>query len=224
MKQILYCIQILTLSITASIGCNAQTLEEYFVTGLKSQIQLNQDTRKALLNGYKSGQGSTLQLQNGGSASVLEYAENNYIKIQTSKEGFFSLKRWEIGKDVMFGLSWWVCNNHCDGAIKIVRPNSLQQDTKFSDVSLKDFFNVDSLEKSQMTADEFLQKFEIDFLHHEFTSNDTIWVINNTAEYLDEERQRLYSKYWKGNALPVIQKDGTFIKGEITNKVIDHKK
>ena len=203
-----------------------QSLDDYFIMGLKSQLQLNQETRKALLNGYKTGKGSSLKMQNGGTASVLEYKENNYLKIRTSEEGYFSLKRWVDDKGVMFGLSWWVCGSQCDGYAKLVRPSVLQQTDSLPVIRLSDFFNEDSLKADGLTKEMMSERFEIDFIHYEFSSGDTIWVYNNTHEYLDELRQKKYQKYWKGNALPIIRRKGIYIKGEVINKsfVLNNKK
>ncbi len=224
MKHLLFLISLIGFTLTTSLHCQAQTLENYFVTGLKSQLQINQETRSALINGYRDKKETTLKMKNGSTACILEYKENDYLKIKTSEQGYFALKRWNIDNQIIFGLSWWVCSAQCDGIMKMVKPNSLQQPKQMPQITLADFANADSLKKDGLTVDDFVKKFEIDFIHYEFSKSDTIWVINNTPEFLDQLRQRKYKKYWKGNALPFIQKNGDFIRGEITTKNLEIKK
>lgn len=223
MKQLIFCISFIGIAFGSLFNCDAQSLEDYFITGMKSQLQLNQETRSALLNGYRTNKETTLQMKNGSKASILEYKENDYLKIKTSDQGYFSIKRWFINNQTIFGLSWWVCSAQCDGIVKFVKPNSIQQPKQMPKITLADFVNADSLKKDNLTIDDFVNKFEMDLIHYEFTKSDTIWVINNTLEFLDKLRQVKYNKYWKGNAIPFVQKEGEFIRCEITTKPTEKK-
>ncbi len=199
------------------LWCGAQTLEEYFVTNMKSQLQIPKSTREALLESVRSGSGNSLQTHSGV-VSVLEYDENNLIKVQTSKVGFFALKRWEADGKPTFGLSWWVCDRFCDGTVKYAVADS-SPSVPQGMLTLSDFCHEDSLSVRGFSKAEFDSQFEIEFIHYEFTRSDTVWAYNQTAEYLDLERRRRWESVWAGNALPLKLMDGQFtIIGKAQNR------
>lgn len=212
MKQIFS----LLLLLLSAIVSQAQTLDEFFIDGLKNQIQIGRETRSTLINQYKSGKGGEMTLRNGNTIRLLEYKENNYLKVQTSEHGFFMLKRWSHSNRTIFGLSWWVTSTVSDGHIKFVEPAALEQKVIFPEISAKDFLNNDSLKAYQTSDEEITQHLEAEFIHYEFTEENTILVYDNTLEFLDEVRRQKYSKFWKGTVLPVLYKYGTFKIGSPT--------
>ena len=177
----------LLLSLAINIAGFSQDLESYFISGMKSQLQINQELRQALITKYRNGEGNSIQTPNGGITSVLEYKENDYLKISPSSDGYFSMKRWVINGVPVFGLSWWVCSPFCDGVVKIAtESNTVTNALIFPQVTISDFANKDSLAAESLTSQDFADKFEVEFIHYEFTASDTIWAINQTEANLDE--------------------------------------
>ena len=214
MHSIKHLIFLLLCLVPISLPAQTMSLDEFFVDGISSQIQIGKELRSSLISQYKSGNGGELTMRNGNVVRILEYKENDYMTLQTSEKGFFSLKRWVRGNRTIFGLSWWVSTPVRDGHVKFVDLSTLDNVVKFPVVGVKDFLSDDSLSAQQTTADEFCQQLEAQFLHCEFTESDTIWVYDDTREFLDLLRRRTYGRFWKGNALPVLFGKDDFIKGE----------
>lgn len=205
---------ILTFFYICSLPLQAQSLDEFFIERLSSQIQIGKETRTLLLSKHKSGKGSEVTLPNGNTVRILEYKENNYLKIQTSEIGFFALKRWIVNDHAVFGLSWWVCSSACDGHIKFVDTSTLDKGPTFPTITISDFMDKDTLVFHHIQAEDICKSIEAEFTHCEFTSSDTIWIYNNTPDILDELRAKRYKTYWKGNAIPVIFRRGEFFPKE----------
>lgn len=210
---------IFIISLILSYVCPLQaqlTMEQFFVQQLRQQLQINTETRTALLEKYTSGKGNTLTLKGGATVSVLDYEENSYLKIQTSKQGTFTLKRWSSGKGNYFAMCWNICAPLCDAVIKVVREDTATKPYKYYNVpipenKITDFVIADSLKEDGLTPDDFANKLEMELINYQLPNGDKFIVSNNTPQFLDEQRAKKYKKYWKKNDIIILFVDGEFL-------------
>lgn len=210
---------IFIISLILSYVCPLQaqlTMEQFFVQQLRQQLQINTETRTALLEKYTSGKGNTLTLKGGATVSVLDYEENSYLKIQTSKQGTFTLKRWSSGKGNYFAMCWNICAPLCDAVIKVVREDTATKPYKYYNVpipenKITDFVIADSLKEDGLTPEDFANKIEMELINYQLPNGDKFIVSNNTPQFLDEQRAKKYKKYWKKNDIIILFVDGEFL-------------
>lgn len=210
---------IFIISLILSYVCPLQaqlTMEQFFVQQLRQQLQINTETRTALLEKYTSGKGNTLTLKGGATVSVLDYEENSYLKIQTSKQGTFTLKRWSSGKGNYFAMCWNICAPLCDAVIKVVREDTATKPYKYYNVpipenKITDFVIADSLKEDGLTPEDFANKLEMELINYQLPNGDKFIVSNNTPQFLDEQRAKKYKKYWKKNDIIILFVDGEFL-------------
>lgn len=198
---------IILVTIFLSSICLSQTLEEFFVLGAGEYVQLSKEQRKQLLNNSEK-QNNRVQTIYQGEAKIVEYKKNNILRIKTSEQGNFSIKRWDLGeKGILFGISCWVCSPVCDGWIKFISPQE-KLSLEFPSTKLAEFTHPDSLKSEGWDDETFEKKIEIPFYHYEFTEGDTIKVINNSPHFLSKERQQSLSKFWKQDEILYLLRDG----------------
>lgn len=210
---------IFIISLILSYVCPLQaqlTMEQFFVQQLRQQLQINTETRTALLEKYTSGKGNTLTLKGGATVSVLDYEENSYLKIQTSKQGTFTLKRWSSGKGNYFAMCWNICAPLCDAVIKVVREDTTTKPYKYynvpiPEIKITDFVIADSLKEDGLTPEDFANKLEMELINYELPNEEKFVVSNNTPQFLDEQRAKKYKKYWKKNDIIILFVDGEFL-------------
>ncbi|MBR4813934.1 MAG: hypothetical protein IKZ67_00560 [Paludibacteraceae bacterium] len=108
----------------------------------------------------------------------------------------------------VFGFSSWVCGTMCDGWWRIQTVG--KKAVPFPEIKISDFFDKDSLAADGMDTDSLASRFEMTFLHCEFSRGDSVHIYSDTERYLEKDRKKLYSKYFKGNRLSLLPIDGEF--------------
>ncbi len=214
MKKLIFII-----SLILSYVCPLQaqlTMEHFFVQQLKQQLQINTETRAALLEKYTSGKGNALTLKGGATVNILEYEENSYLKVQTSKQGTFTLKRWSCGKGNYFAMCWNICAPLCDAVVKVVREDTTTKPYKYynvpiPEVKITDFVIADSLKEDGLTPEDFSNKLEMELINYELPNGVKFVASNNTPLFLDEQRAKKYKKYWKKNDIIILFVDGELL-------------
>lgn len=219
---------IAVVSVCFSLNCHGQSLDDFFVNKMKSRLSINYDTRKSVIEAWKRGEQSVVlkTVGNENKVTMLKYVEDNMLTVQTSKQGFFSLKKWKNADRTCWGMSWWVCGPACDGMMELITEKEKDDYTAYYRISipeprLSDFCVADTVRAMGLSLDDFDSKFEIKFIHYEFTETDTVWVVNDTPTFLDEERRSHYAKCWRGNALSMLYKDGKIetMKNPVVKKI-----
>lgn len=190
--------------------CEAQTLESYMSRMIPSSSQLKVDMINLLLNAYKEkGSGSKVVGLYRDTCRIIDYAENNYALFQTSQQGYVSAKLWQINDSTqVYGFSSWVCGMMCDGWWRV--QTSGKKAVLFPKIDISDFYDKDSLAAAGMDADSLSSRFEMNFLHCEFSRGDSVHVYCDTERYLEKDRQKQYAKFFKGNRLSLLPIDGEF--------------
>jgi len=194
----------------------AQGISDFFIYLPESYFsQLNPDQRRKLLND------STVTNNYGGKSTLLALnEENNYIKVQTSGQGFFEAKKWTL-KDstALFAMSFWVCSPACDGGISFFKENytpAMRDKNQFPSIKISDFFNRDSLAAKEISENDFKNRFDIFFIRFELQpSGNDILVIHDIQNYMNKEDYEKWKPFLKGNRLRLIWRDGYFEKGEV---------
>lgn len=207
MKRI---IAIIVSSVLLNSLCEAQTLEEYMVKMIPSSTQLKSDMISQLLSSYQSnGVPSKVANLYRDTSMLVGYEQGNYALFQLSDQGYVSVKSWRISDTVqVFGFSSWVCGTMCDGWWRFQSVG--KKAVPFPSVDVSDFFDMDSLAADGMTVDSLAGRFEMDFLHCEFSKGDSVHVYCDTERYLEMDRRKIYSKYFKGNRISLLPVDGEF--------------
>ncbi len=207
MKRLLFFCAGLGLSLCL---CDAQTLENYMSRLIPSSTQLKVDMLGQLLSSYKEtkGESKVVSLYRD-TCRLLDYEENNYALFQTSSQGYTSAKLWKIEDSLfVYGFSSWVCGTMCDGWWRVQTVG--KKAVEFPEIKISEFFDRDSLAADGMDADSLASRFEMTFLHCEFSRGDSVHIYCDTERYLEKERKKLYSKYFKGNRLSLLPIDGKF--------------
>ncbi len=207
MKQLLLFIFGLSLSLGL---CEAQTLESYMSRMIPSSTQLKVDMMNQLMQSHKEkkGENAVTSLYRD-TCRLIDYDENNYVLFQTSSQGYVSAKLWKIEDSLfVYGFSSWVCGSMCDGWWRV--QTSGKKAVEFPEISISDFFDKDSLAADGMDADTLANRFEMIFLHCEFSRGDSVHVYCDTERYLEKERKKRYAKYFKGNRVSLLPVDGKF--------------
>ncbi len=199
----------------------AQNISDFFFYLPDSYLsQLNQAQRMELLAGSDKNDNTVIN-NYGGKAQLLALDnEHNYIKVQTSGQGFFQAKKWTLPDSTpLFAVSFWVCSPACDGGISFFRSNYTPQmfDKKqFPSVEISDFFNRDSLAAREISEEDLKKRFDIFFVRFELQSNsNNILVINDNSHYMNREDYEKWKPFLKGDCLPLVWKDGHFERGEV---------
>lgn len=190
--------------------CNAQTLENYMSRMIPSSTQLKLDMLDQLMRSHKAekGESKVVSLYRD-TCRMIAYEENNYAFFQTSEQGYISAKMWQINDTTqVYGFSSWVCGSACDGWWRVQTVG--KKAIAFPEIAVSDFFDKDSLAADDMDADTLTNRFEMIFLHCEFSKGDSVHIYCDTERYLEKERRKLYSKYFKGNRLSLLPIDGEF--------------
>lgn len=207
MKQLL--VFIIELSLSLSL-CEAQALESYMSRVIPSSTQLKMEMMNQLLQSYKekNEESKVISLYRD-TCRLIGYEENNYALFQTSSQGYVSVKLWQIEDSLsVFGFSSWVCGTMCDGWWRIQTVG--KKAVPFPEIKISDFFDKDSLAADGMDTDSLASRFEMTFLHCEFSRGDSVHIYSDTERYLEKDRKKLYSKYFKGNRLSLLPIDGEF--------------
>ena len=200
----------------------AQNIGDFFVSLSESYLsQLSSDQRQELLNRSKNKKDSTIINSYGGKARLLAFdEENNYIKVQTSGQGFFEAKKWTLKDSTfLFGTSFWVCSPACDGGISFFKSNYsplIFGKNQFPNIEITDFFDQDSLAAKEISGSDLKNKFDIFFIRFEFQPNgNDILVINDNRSYMSKEDYEKWKPFLKGDRLLLIWRNGYFEKGEV---------
>lgn len=207
MKQLL--IYIVGLSLSLSL-CEAQALETYMTRMVPSSTQLKVDMLNQLIQSYKEkkGESKVVSLYRD-TCRLIDYEENNYAFFQTSSQGYVSAKLWKIDDSLsVYGFSSWVCGSMCDGWWRV--QTSGRKAVVFPEIGISDFFDKDSLVADGLDADTLASRFEMVFLHCEFSKGDSVHIYCDTERYLEKERKKRYAKYFKGNRVSLLPIDGSF--------------
>ncbi|MBO7607437.1 MAG: hypothetical protein J6T28_07460 [Paludibacteraceae bacterium] len=207
MKQLL--IYIVGLSLSLSL-CEAQALETYMTRMVPSSTQLKVDMLNQLIQSYKEkkGESKVVSLYRD-TCRLIDYEENNYAFFQTSSQGYVSAKLWKIDDSLsVYGFSSWVCGSMCDGWWRV--QTSGRKAVVFPEIGISDFFDKDSLAADGLDADTLASRFEMVFLHCEFSKGDSVHIYCDTERYLEKERKKRYAKYFKGNRVSLLPIDGSF--------------
>lgn len=207
MKQLL--VFIIGLSLSPSL-CGAQALETYMSRMVPSSTQLKVDMMNQLMQSYKEkkGESKVVSLYRD-TCRLIDYEENNYAFFQTSSQGYVSAKLWKIEDSLLvYGFSSWVCGSMCDGWWRV--QTSGRKAVVFPEIGISDFFDKDSLAADNLDADTLANRFEMVFLHCEFSKGDSVHIYCDTERYLEKERKKRYSKYFKGNRVSLLPIDGKF--------------
>lgn len=189
---------------------HAQTLEDYMFHMVPSSTQLTSDLLKRLIASYKeTGSASHVVNLYRDTSSLLQYEENNYAFFQLSDQGYVSSKMWQFNDSTqVYGFSSWVCGTMCDGWWRIQTAGG--KSVSFPKVEISDFFDKEKLEADGLTSDSLANRFEMIFLHCEFSRGDSVHIYCDTERYLEKERKDEYSKYFKGNRVSLLPIDGEF--------------
>jgi hypothetical protein len=199
----------------------AQNIDDFFVFLPDYLGQLSPDQRMELLNKARNKKDSVIINNYGGKSTLLAFdIANNYIKVQTSEQGFFEAKKWMLDDSTpLFAMSFWVCGPACDGGISFFKndyASAAFDNRQFPSVEASDFFDRDSLAAKEISEDDFKNKFDLFFIRFEFqpVGND-ILVINDNESYMNKEDYEKWKSCLKGNCLPLVWKNGRFEKGEV---------
>ena len=199
---------------------SAQDIGDFFVSLPESYLsQLSSNQRSELLNRVKNKKDSTIMNNYGGRSRLIAFDdENNYLKVQTSEQGFFEAKRWTLkDSSSLFAMSFWVCGPACDGVISFFKNDysPIMIVKEFPHVKVSDFFNQDALAAGGISESDFKNRFDIFFIRFEFQPDgNDIFAINDNETYMNNEDYERWKPFLKGNCLPLIWKDGYFEKGE----------
>ena len=199
----------------------AQNVDDFFVFLPDYVSQLSSDQRLDLLSKARNKKDSVITNNYGGKSKLLAFdLVNNYIKVQTSGQGFFEAKKWILEDSTpLFGMSFWVCGQACDGIISFFKNNYapvIFDKKQFPSVEISDFFNRDSLEAKEISENDFKNRFDLFFIRFEFQpAGNDILVINDNESYMNKEDYEKWRPFLKGNCLPLIWKNGHFEKGEV---------
>jgi hypothetical protein len=198
----------------------AQNIDDFFMFLPGSYMsQLNADQRRELLN-KRNKKDSAVINNYGGIAKLLAFDPvNNYIKIQTSGQGFFEAKKWILEDSTpLFAMSSWVCSPACDGGIGFFKSDYtpvIFDEKQFPRVKITDFFNRDSLAAKEISESDLKNRFDLFLARFEFQpAGNDILVINDNESYMNKEDYEKWRPLLKGNTLPLIWKNGRFEKGE----------
>ena len=190
--------------------CEAQALETYMTRMVPSSTQLKVDMLNQLIQSYKEkkGESKVVSLYRD-TCRLIDYEENNYAFFQTSSQGYVSAKLWKIDDSLsVYGFSSWVCGSMCDGWWRV--QTSGRKAVVFPEIGISDFFDKDSLDADGLDADTLASRFEMVFLHCEFSKGDSVHIYCDTERYLEKERKKRYAKYFKGNRVSLLPIDGSF--------------
>ena len=199
----------------------AQNIDDFFVFLPDYLSQLSSDQRMELLSKARNKKDSVVINNYGGKSKLLAFdLANNYIKVQTSEQGFFEAKKWMLDDSTpLFAMSFWVCSPACDGGISFFKndyASAAFDNGQFPNIEVSDFFNKDSLAAKEISEDDFKNKFDLFFIRFEFQpAGNDILVINDNKSYINKEDYEKWKSCLKGNCLPLIWKDGRFEKGEV---------
>ena len=199
----------------------AQNIGEFFVF-LPDQhlILLSSDQRLELINEAFIKKDSTVSNIYGGKSKLLIFdTENSHIKVQTSQQGFFEVKKWIVEDSIpLFATNFWVCSPACDGEIRFFKNNYTPlpaTENYFPEITFSDFLNKDSLAARELLKDDFKGKFDLFFIHYEFQPDgDDIFVINENEKYMNSEDYEKLKPFLAGNCLRLTWKGGHFEKGK----------
>lgn len=201
-----------------SYTCFAQNIEDFFINIPNHYLTTSSDQRRELIDKVKSGKDSTIQNNYGGFSKLLVFdSSNNYIKVQTSEQGFLETKGWMLADSTfLYALSFWVCSPACDGEILFFNNNYFSGiSQKMPEIGIADFFNKDSLQAKGISENDLKNRFDISFIRFEFKpESDTILAINDNHKYLNKDDYATWKSCLKGNQLPLIWENGYFEKGE----------
>ncbi|MCQ2225064.1 MAG: hypothetical protein MJZ14_04975 [Paludibacteraceae bacterium] len=208
MKHIVTLLIGLLLSFSHSFS---QTMEQYMGRMIPASTQLNNDgLAKLLALGLANHADAKIYTRAGDSIRLLGYERNNYVLIQTSEQGHVSVKRWQIDDTTQVcGFSSWVCGTMCDGWWRFQTLGNRKIEVPKVDIS--DFYDKEALAADGWTADSLSSKFEMIFLHCEFGRGDSVYVYCDTERYLEADRRKEYSKYFKGNRVVLLPVEGRFV-------------
>jgi len=217
MKKIIFLFSLLAFS----SPFQAEDVSDFFFYLPDSHLsQLNQSQRMELLTNKGKNDSSVIN-NYGGKARLLAFDnKHNYIKIQTSEQGFFEVKKWTLkDSSSLFAMSVWVCSPACDGGISFFKNNYtplMFDKNQFPSVEISDFFNRDSLSAKGISEEDFKKRFDIFFLRFEFQpTGNNILAINDNRNYMNKNDYDKLKPFLKGDCLPLIWKDGRFEKGEV---------
>ncbi|MDR1730272.1 MAG: DUF3256 family protein [Prevotellaceae bacterium] len=199
----------------------AQNISDFFFYLPNDYLsQLNQAQRMELLTNQDKSDSVVIN-NYGGKARLLTLDnERNYIKIQTSEQGFFEAKKWTLkDSSSLFAMSFWVCSPACDGGISFFKNNYtplMFDKNQFPSVEISDFFDRDSLAAKEISEADFKNRFDIFFVRFELQPNSCdILVINDNRTYMNQEDYQKLKPFLKGDCLTLIWKEGRFEKGKV---------
>jgi len=199
----------------------AQNIGEFFVSLPDQHLKLlSSSQRLELINEAFNKKDSTVSNSYGGKSKLLIFdTENNHIRVQTSPQGFFEVKKWLLGDSVsLFATNSWVCSPACDGEIQFLKNNYAPLSAignNFPEITIFDFLNKDSLAASEWGEEDIKNKFDIFFIHYEFQPDgNDIFVINDNEKYMNREDYEKLKPFLAGNRLRLTWKEGNFEKGK----------
>jgi hypothetical protein len=217
MKKI---ILFLSLSILTFLS-HANDIDQFFILLPESYLsQLSHDQRLELIQKVQNGKDSSIINNYGGFSRLLTINDQKtFLEVQLSKQGSFQAKKWSLGDSLsLYAMSSWVCSPACDGIISFFKNNYEPiplTEKDFPEIKLRDFLNLDKISSEHITVPELENKFDIFFLRFEFEKNgDNIIVINDNKKYMNDTDYEELKPYLKGDRLPLIWKNGSFVKGE----------
>jgi len=199
----------------------AQTIGEFFVF-LPDQhlILLNSAQRMELINDALNKKDSTVLNSYGGRSKLLIFdADNHHIKVQTSRQGFFEVKKWTLGDSVsLFATNTWVCSPACDGAIQFLKSNYTPLHATgnlLPEITISDFLNKDSIAARDLLEEDVKNKFDLFFIYYEFLpAENDILAINDNEKYMNSEDYKKLKPCLAGNALRLTWNGKRFEKGK----------
>ena len=199
----------------------AQNVDDFFVYLPGSYMsQLSPDQRIELLNKARNKKDSTIVNSYGGTAKLLAFDPvNNYIKVQTSGQGFFEAKKWTLEDSTpLFAVSFWTCSPACDGGVGFFNHDytlAALDKNQFPMVEISDFFNKDSLAAAGISEADLKNRFDMFFVRFEFQpGGNDMFAINDNKSYANKEHYEKWRPFLKGDRLPLIWRNGRFEKGE----------
>jgi len=199
----------------------AQNVDDFFVYLPGSYMsQLSPDQRIELLNKARNKKDSAIVNSYGGVAKLLAFDPvNNYIKVQTSRQGFLEAKKWLLEDSTpLFAVSFWSCSPACDGGMGFFNNDYMPvmlDKNQFPIVEISDFFNRDSLAAEGISEEDFKNRFDLFLVRFEFQpAGNDILAINDNESYMNKEDYEKWRPFLKGNRLPLIWKNGRFEKGK----------
>ncbi len=188
----------------------AQTMEQYMSHMMPSSTQLKQDQLAQLLSmGSMHFKQAAVANMYGDTTRLLSYEADNYALVQLSDQGYVSVKKWVMNDTTqVWGFSSWVCGPMCDGWWRL-QP-SANQSISCPTIEITDFFDKEALASDGWSADSLASRFEMVFLHCEFSQGDSLYIYCDTERYLEADRRKEYAKYFKGNRVTLLPVDGRF--------------